>query len=355
VPGPIRDDDGKPIEGETVPTALWRDFLQASLNGLPKTSLPKAAHVGRSDVGDAGKTHDHGEDAKNPDEGANLLAADPGYAPVVHTAHSGKRLALTFDDGPSDYTPQVLDLLKQYHIKATFCMVGENATWYPATVRRIVAEGHALCDHSMHHDDLGVISPKKSGADIAENLAAIDSASPGATVTYYRAPYGDFGPSAKVAAGMGLTPLGWLVDPDDWTLPGVDTIVDRIESQLTPRAVVLVHDGGGERQQTVDALKKLIPKLLSDGWTFDLPQVTQHAHALPTKSPSPTETNQPEPESTVSTSGSASASASVSASPGDDGTLPQNGGKPTGDDPTGDDPADDEPDPGTTGAGSRNN
>jgi membrane peptidoglycan carboxypeptidase len=327
VPGPIRDDNGKPIEGETVPATLWKNFLQASLNGQPKTSLPKPAHVGRTDVGDAGKVHD---DGTNPDQVSNLLAADPGYAPVIHTAHTGKRLALTFDDGPSDYTPQVLDLLKQYNIKATFCMVGENATWYPATVRRIVADGHALCDHSMHHDDLGVMSPEKSGADIKENLAAIDAAAPGATVTYYRAPYGDFGPSAKVAAGMGLTPLGWMVDPDDWTLPGVNAIVSRIEAQIVPRAVVLVHDGGGNRQQTVDALKILIPKLLADGWTFDLPQVTQKAHPLPSaspSSPSASESSEPTPESTA-----------TSTTPTDGATKPGDGGT-TGDDPTGGTPA----------------
>jgi membrane peptidoglycan carboxypeptidase len=283
MPGPIRDDKGKPIEGETVPARLWRDFVQTSLHGKPKTSLPRPAHVGRTDVGDAGKIHATG---KSPDEVANLQAADAGYAPVVHTAHTGKKLALTFDDGPSEYTPEVLDLLKQYHIKATFCVVGENVGWFPQTVQRIVAEGHSLCNHSMYHDDLGILSAEKSGADIAANDAAIAKAVPGATVTYYRAPYGDFGPSAKVAAGMGHTPLGWLVDPDDWMLPGADTIASRIHQQLTPRAVVLVHDGGGDRRQTIDALEKLIPKLLSEGWTFDRPEVTIQAHPLPSGSPS---------------------------------------------------------------------
>ena len=283
VPGPIRDSDGRPISGENLPAQLWRDFVQKSLNGKPKTSLPKPANVGRTDVGDAGKTHD---DGTSPDEVDNLHSADAGYAPVVQTAHTGKRLALTFDDGPSEYTPEVLDLLKKYEIKATFCVVGENVGWYPKTVQRIVDEGHALCNHSMHHDDLGILSAEKAGADIEANDEAIAKAVPGATVTYYRAPYGDFGPSAKVAAEMGHTPLGWLVDPDDWTLPGAATIASRIEQQLKPRAVVLVHDGGGDRKQTIAALKTLIPKLLADGWTFDLPEVTMHAQPLPSGSPS---------------------------------------------------------------------
>jgi len=315
VPGPIRDGDGNPISGENVPARLWRDFVQQSLQGKPKTSLPKPAHVGRTDVGDAGKTHDE----KSPDSVADLHAADDGYAPVIHTAHTGKRLALTFDDGPSEYTPEVLDLLKQYNIKATFCVVGENVGWYPATVRRIVAEGHALCNHSMHHDDLGVLSAAKSGADIAANDEAIAKAVPGATVTYYRAPYGDFGPSAKAAGLMGHTPLGWVVDPDDWMLPGAATIKSRIEQQLEPRAVVLVHDGGGDRTQTIAALKTLIPKLLADGWKFDLPEVTMQAHPLPSGSPSASASVEPStpPESTAPSDG-------VSPPDGDQAT-----GKPT--------------------------
>ncbi len=313
VPGPLRDKRGKPIEGDTVPARMWSDFTREALTGVPPEALPPPAHVGRTDVGDAGHTHDGSSTGggKNPDEVTNLHDADSGYEPVVHTAHAGKRLALTFDDGPSEYTPQVLDLLDKYHIKATFCMVGENVSWYPDTVKRIVADGHRLCNHSMHHDDLGLLSPAAARTDIQGDDAEIEKASPGATVTYYRAPYGDFGPTAKVAAQLGHTPLGWLVDPDDWKMPGATVIAARIEQQLTPRAVVLVHDGGGNRQQTVDALKILIPKLISEGWTFDFPATTAATHqpsAPPSSGTPSTPTDQASP------SGSASASPTPSES-----------------------------------------
>jgi membrane peptidoglycan carboxypeptidase len=308
VPGPIRDAKNKPIEGDTVPARLWRDFTSAALTGRPVEPLPPPAHVGRTDVGDAGQSHGGG---KNPDEVSGRRDAAAGYEPVVHTAHAGKRLALTFDDGPSDYTPAVLDLLAKYHLKATFCMVGEQVEAYPNTVRRIVAEGHELCNHSMRHDDLGIISAAKARADIAATDAEIAKAVPGATVTYYRAPYGDFGPSAKEGALLGHTPLGWLVDPDDWMLPGAEVIASRIEQQLTPRAVVLVHDGGGERGQTIAALKKVIPRLLGQGWTFDLPKVTIAAHPLPgprsTSPPSPPVSPSPTPSPSPDPSGSAPA------------------------------------------------
>jgi membrane peptidoglycan carboxypeptidase len=320
-PGPLRDARNKPIEGDTMPSYIWRDFTRSALQGTPVTALPKPAHVGRSDAGDFGRSHD----AKSPDTVAKLHAAAAGYEPVVHTEHSGKRLALTFDDGPSADTPAVLDLLAQYHVKATFCMVGENVTWYPQVVRRIVADGHRLGNHSMHHDDLGIVSEAKSAADIAETDAAIASAAPGSTVTYYRAPYGDFGPSAKAGWKAGHTPLGWVVDPDDWLLPGAGVIASRIKQQLKPRAVVLVHDGGGDRKQTVEALRELIPELLADGWTFDFPETT--VAAKPRTTPT-------SPAPSASASASASPSAPVPSSPAPATPESTTTGDPAGD-PTG--------------------
>ncbi|AGL14848.1 transglycosylase domain-containing protein [Actinoplanes sp. N902-109] len=302
-PGPLRDKNGKPIEGDGVPARLWRDFTRAALTGSPQQALPKAAHVGRTDVGDAGKVHDTGTGTGNQrGESSSEGQADGdgklGFGtPVVHTAGSGKRLALTFDDGPSPYTPQILAILKQYGIKATFCMVGEEATNYPSYVRQVVADGHQLCNHSWEHDDLGQLTAADARADIMRTDAAIAAAAPGATIAYFRAPYGSFGKSGKEGAKLGHTPLGWVVDPDDWLLPGADVIAQRIEDQLTPRAVVLVHDGGGDRSQTVDAIRKLIPKLLHDGWTFDLPERTVKSHPQP----QPTPSRQPHPEEHATT------------------------------------------------------
>ncbi|BFU46576.1 transglycosylase domain-containing protein [Krasilnikovia sp. MM14-A1004] len=312
VPGPIRDNKGSPIKGETVPARLWRDFVDDSLHDAPKRALPRPGNVGRTDVGDAGRS---------PDSVADKHDAPPGFAPVVHTAHTGKRLALTFDDGPSPDTPRILDRLAKYHIRAVFCVVGENVAQYPGIVRRIVAEGHLLCNHSTHHDALGKLPPDKVAEDIAATDAALAAAVPGETVTYFRAPFGDWGVSAKVGAQLGHTPLGWLVDPDDWKLPGADVIASRIEQQLTERAVVLVHDGGGDRAQTVEALTGLIPKLLGQGWTFDLPETTQPGHRLPAAAP-----NSPEDGSAASAGPTASAEPTASASPS--GPAPPSGSAP---------------------------
>ena len=269
-PGPIRDAAGAPIEGDGMPAELWSDFVRTALAGAPATPLPPPAHVGRSDVGDAGAA------------ARATPGREPGpEVPVVHTAGQGRRLALTFDDGPSPYTGRVLDLLAEQHVRAVFCVVGENVRQHPELVRRIVAEGHGLCNHSTRHDDLGKLDAARARADIAATDAALAEAVPGATVPWFRAPFGSWGASAGAGVGLGHTPLGWVVDPDDWTQPGTDTIADRIRAQLTPRAVVLVHDGGGEREQTLTALRELIPELRGDGWQFDLPETTVPAKPLP--------------------------------------------------------------------------
>ncbi|MDG6101583.1 transglycosylase domain-containing protein [Dactylosporangium aurantiacum] len=279
VPGPIRDAAGHPVEGETLPARLWRDFLHAALRDTAVAAFPAAAHVGRTDTGDAGQ-------GDSPDDlaGGRAPAAAVGARPVLRAAGPGRTVALTFDDGPSQYTTAVLDLLRQYRIRATFCVVGEAVAADPARLRRIVADGHALCNHSTHHDALGHATAERVLGDITTTDAAIAAAAPGAAVTYFRAPYGDWGVSAKVAYDLGHTPIGWSVDPDDWTLPGAAEIVSRVERQLTPGAIVLVHDGGGDRRQTVEALATLIPRLLAAGWTFDVPAVT----APPVAVPSPT-------------------------------------------------------------------
>jgi peptidoglycan-N-acetylglucosamine deacetylase len=199
--------------------------------------------------------------------------ADPVQAKESTT--SAMTVALTFDDGPSaTYTPQVLDVLANHQVKATFCLVGTQARRFPALVRRIVADGHALCNHSMNHDNLSTWTDDQIRADLAATTEAIQTAAPGAPVPYFRAPYGSWGRSAVVAAELGMARLGWTVDPRDWSRPGVDAIVQAVHAQLRPGGVVLMHDAGGDRSQTVRALDLLIPQLAEAGWTFAFPAHT---------------------------------------------------------------------------------
>ncbi|MFE4395592.1 MULTISPECIES: polysaccharide deacetylase family protein [Streptomycetaceae] len=212
-------------------------------------------------------------------------AADPSSpaAPPPHTgagtvigstASGGRTVALTFDDGPGPATGQVLDLLAQYHAKATFCQIGQNAAANPATVKRILAAGHRLCDHSVHHPQPFAKLPHDKAAyeiTAARNMI-LQAGGPGTEVGWFRAPGGGFNADNEhITASLGMSSLGWSVDPRDWARPGTPAIVSAVQKQLKPGGVVLMHDGGGDRGQTVAALKQLLPWLVAQGYTFDFP------------------------------------------------------------------------------------
>lgn len=198
---------------------------------------------------------------------------DEGEAVVVDsTRHGGRTLALTFDDGPNPVdTPRLLDVLRKHHVKAVFCLWGDFVEAHPELVRAIVAGGHKLCNHTMHHDDMGTWTPERIKADLEETSAAIHRAVPGVPIRYFRAPYGSWGQTPQVAAELGMTSIGWRLVISDWEPPGTDELVRRVMEGVTPGAVVLMHDGPNDRGQTVDAVDQVIPRLRADGWRFDLP------------------------------------------------------------------------------------
>ncbi|MDF3289559.1 polysaccharide deacetylase family protein [Streptomyces silvisoli] len=208
-------------------------------------------------------------------------ASAPSGAPLVNTSiqhgteDGGKSVALTFDDGPDPkWTPQVLALLQQHHAKATFCEIGPNAQRYPYLTKQITEAGFRLCDHSVHHDEQ---QSKKSldynTHEIVDAQREISAAAgPGAKLWYYRAPGGDFSPAIRnIAAEHGLRPLGWTVDSNDWQRPGVPAIMKTINQELKPGGIILMHDGGGDRSQSVAALAALLDQLDAQGYTYSYP------------------------------------------------------------------------------------
>ena len=175
-------------------------------------------------------------------------------ADIVDTARGGGRMvSLTFDDGPNPIdTLRLLTVLRRHRIAAVFFLCGEQVEAHPEVVRRIVADGHRLGNHSMHHDDMTTWSPERIEADLRETNEAIRRAVPQARIRYFRAPYGAWGASPEVAAALGMQPLGWRLAVGDWEPPGTDELVRRLRDGVTPGAVVLMHDGGGDRSQSVD-------------------------------------------------------------------------------------------------------
>ncbi|WP_228994595.1 polysaccharide deacetylase family protein [Streptomyces sp. DH8] len=196
-------------------------------------------------------------------------------AEIAHASESGPRgVNITIDDGPDPvWTPQVLRLLKDEGVKATFCMVGTQAAAHPDLVEKVVADGHRLCNHTVSHDTaMDTKSEAYQSQQILDAERMITKASGGVRSQYYRAPGGAFTPySRHLAASHGMRPLGWNVDTKDFQHPGADTMVATVKREIANGPTVLFHDAGGERSQTLAALREVLPWLKEQGYVFGFP------------------------------------------------------------------------------------
>jgi len=188
----------------------------------------------------------------------------------------GRTVALTFDDGPNGATTHaLLDLLAARGIPAVFCLVGQNvlAGDGPVLVRRMLAEGHDLGNHTMTYADLGRWGSRRVSADLTATRDAIRRAAgdPAAPVPWFRAPNGSWGLSAPVAVRLGMQPLGVVNTIDDWRTQDVPTLVGNLRRAVRPGELLLAHDGGGDRWGTVAAVERVLDELIAQGWGFSLP------------------------------------------------------------------------------------
>ncbi|WP_166350420.1 polysaccharide deacetylase family protein [Phytoactinopolyspora limicola] len=241
-------------------------------SGADRTSAPE----GDGTSGDAGSGSDADESGSSrsgggasfPDTGG-LAVPDPPDAPGADAV-----VTLTFDDGPHPvYTPQILDLLAENDATAVFCVVGEQVRRHPDLVRRIADDGHALCNHTDTHDHrLATRSADRIEREIADTAQAIADAAPGLGAAFFRQP-GTAVTSevAPIARRHGLTVLNWTVDPRDWSRPGAEAIARAVVEGVAPGAVILLHDGGGDRSQTVQALAYVLPVLHEAGYATGTP------------------------------------------------------------------------------------
>jgi cellulose synthase/poly-beta-1,6-N-acetylglucosamine synthase-like glycosyltransferase/peptidoglycan/xylan/chitin deacetylase (PgdA/CDA1 family) len=201
---------------------------------------------------------------------------------IERTGAKPGKIALTFDDGPDpDWTPQILDILKNKGVKASFFIIGNNAQAYPALVQRILAEGHDVGNHTFTHPNLGELPATLVTLEINATQRLFEALT-GRSMRLFRAPYlGDAEPTTsdeivpiEIAQSMGYLSVGLHVDPDDWQRPPADTIVERAIAQVTdPNPdvrghIILLHDSGGDRSHTVAALPKLIDALRARGYQF---------------------------------------------------------------------------------------
>jgi peptidoglycan/xylan/chitin deacetylase (PgdA/CDA1 family) len=210
-----------------------------------------------------------------------------GPAPQYHVNQGPKAIALTIDDGPDPrYTPEVLEILAEHRIAATFCMVGRNAAAHRDLVGRISDAGHEIANHTWSHpNDLAALPVDQVQQEIEQANQTLEDAS-GSPPVFFRAPGGAFTPAAlAVCARLGLQPLAWSVDPHDWKQPGSARIVDTVLHTTRTGSIILNHDGGGDRSQTVAALRTYLPQLLDAGYRFVTPSPT--ATSEPSTEPCP--------------------------------------------------------------------
>jgi endo-1,4-beta-xylanase len=251
------------------------------------------AYIGTKDLG---ATYDYLVDdivitgtAAGTGGGAWTPSPDPSFVPggavgatatpLASARGTGDVAALTFDDGPNPgETAALLDFLKAEGVVATFCVIGQNvqAPGGAELLKRIVAEGHTLCNHSTSYADMGAFTQAQVEADLKANLAIIRTAlgDPRQQVPYFRAPNGSWGVTGEVAVALGMQPLGLGNIIFDWDGNDLSeaTLTSKLRAAFTPGAVVLVHDGGGNRENSIAAVQTVVTEKLAQGWTFTLPQ-----------------------------------------------------------------------------------
>ncbi len=222
-----------------------------------------------------------------PTLGTRTLRADPASGLVVREAVTripstyvirryGRRkraVALTFDDGPDPvWTPRILDTLRAHEAKATFFIIGENAEVHPELVRRELREGHEIGNHTFTHPNLALVSARATRYELNATERLIEAITNRRTALFRPPYFGDAEPTTPdelvpiaIAQDLGYITVGLRDDPGDWAEPGVETIVRRSLDQLGRGNVILLHDGGGNRYQTVRALGPLIDSLRARG------------------------------------------------------------------------------------------
>ncbi len=206
-----------------------------------------------------------------------LPAQDKIYQRYYPNTNGEKVVAFTFDDGPwGSQTTEILDILEKYQVKATFFTVGRLIKDEGvAQMQRAAEAGHLVCTHTWDHaagsgqgTNLSYMSQQEQRDEIIKGHDAIKSALGVEPLMYFRAPGGNYPLEVwQNTEDLVAAEIGWDIDTEDWRQPGTDTIVNRLKT-CTPGDIVLMHDGGGDRSQTIAALDEAIPYLLENGYRF---------------------------------------------------------------------------------------
>jgi len=191
------------------------------------------------------------------------------YTPFVKEGSGTKKeIALTFDDGPGPFTPQVLSVLERYHVPATFFVIGRMLRYFGASTVREIEDGDVIGDHTENHPMLAHLSAHDQYEELFEQIARVELLG-GRRPILFRPPYGSFDATTfRELKRLHLLMVLWSVDTDDYEQPGVQTIVGRALEGAQPGAIILLHDAGGQRQQTIEALPQIIKGFRDRGYAL---------------------------------------------------------------------------------------
>lgn len=183
--------------------------------------------------------------------------------PIVWIGPSDKnQVALTFDDGPDPvYTPQILDVLAKYNVKVTFMIIGDQAKKHPEIIKLIISQGHELGNHTISHPEAPKFTREELEKQVSDNHALLQKIT-GKKIHFFRPPYGYFDVAFFMTCQQqGVNVVLWSIVPRDWEKPDASIITKRVLDQIEPGSIVLLHDGGGDRSQTVAALPGILDGL----------------------------------------------------------------------------------------------
>jgi peptidoglycan-N-acetylglucosamine deacetylase len=205
------------------------------------------------------------------------IDATLAYAPFIREGGSRHRdVALTFDDGPGPYTPQLLDVLERERVPATFFVIGEELRYFKASTEREIRDGYVIGNHTETHPMMAQLSAHEQKEELFEQAARIELLG-APRPRLFRPPYGSFDATTwHLLHQMRLLMVLWTVDTDDYEQPGVDVIVQRALEGAKPGAIILMHDAGGDRTQTIAALPAIIHALRKRGYRLvTVPQLLE--------------------------------------------------------------------------------
>ena len=284
-------------EDPSVWTVLGKSalFLPPRLDALEKVNFPyEIEFVGEGEILSIQAEPLIGERKLTADLPSGLCIASeytqlPSCYVIQRRGYQLKKVALTFDDGPSaEFTPEILDKLKELQVPATFFICGENAARFPQLIEREWQEGHEIGNHTFTHPNLAAVSRERAVMEITSTKRALQSIL-GRSTLWFRAPYhADAEPSTAdevtplvIATQLGYAAVGELIDPRDWDLWNVDAAGHRV--RRTPQEIakagldqvgvvkgntILLHDAGGDRSATAKALQIMVPDLKARGFEF---------------------------------------------------------------------------------------